>query len=113
MPASIILTDAEERYAPPKSPVLLVNVVGDRVFLEIAEADETVRHATYTKLASIAVHAAPLLQALSLAHVHHEFDLSEAAQRRVEDAEFDAREARREVEIPLHKCGPECVDDPF
>lgn len=81
MPFSFIVTDAEEQCAPPELPVLRVDVVDDRVFLEICEVDETDTRVAYTKIASIQVHAGPLVHGLQGAAEHFALDMEEARKR--------------------------------
>lgn len=61
-----VLTDADEKYAPPQSPVLRLSVVADTAYLEIATVQETNDSATYTRIASISVDAVQLHNLLAL-----------------------------------------------
>lgn len=81
MSASFIMTDAEERFCPPELPMLRVDVVGGRLYLEICECHETNVLATYTKIASVAVHLEPFLKGLTALGLHDDIDTQEADKR--------------------------------
>jgi hypothetical protein len=86
MSFSFIMTDAEERYAPPEQVVLRVDVVGDRIFLDICEYDETNKEATLKTVASIAVNADPFVVGLKGAARQYDIDLANAQKRNTEEA---------------------------
>ena len=53
----IIFRDYEETFAPPKSPVLRVQLVGDQLFFSISEVDETYDEVKYTNIAEMSVNS--------------------------------------------------------
>lgn len=46
----VILHDRVEHTAPPTDPVLIVSVIGDEVFLQIAEMEETNDTKTFKRI---------------------------------------------------------------
>lgn len=51
----VVLTDVDEKYAPPEQNVLRVAVVGDQVFLSVSKLDENHTESNLVTIAEIAV----------------------------------------------------------
>jgi hypothetical protein len=68
---SVTLTDYDEQYAPPESPVLRVDVVGDEAFLSIGTLEETYLSEYFEQTAQIKVDVASLIDALVAGQSDH------------------------------------------
>lgn len=61
------LTDVDEEFGPPESPVLEVGFVEDQVFLAIGTIDETHKTRTFTRDAEVSVRLGDLFDILASA----------------------------------------------
>lgn len=74
---NIVITDAEEKHAPPSENVLDISVVDGFVFLNICGWEETNKSHKVTRKANIAVKIADLLSAVNLLAAADESDREE------------------------------------
>lgn len=62
----VVLHDYDERTAPPTDPVLMVCVIGDAVFLQLAEMEEDNKTTTFKRIGrSFQAYGPDLLAAIS------------------------------------------------
>jgi hypothetical protein len=59
-----IITQWDERHAPPEQPVLQVEVIGDQVFLTIAKCELTYDKTALDRIADCSVGLTELIMAL-------------------------------------------------
>lgn len=64
-----VIRQMDEKYAPPDQPVLMVAVIGNITYLEIATLEENHKTSTLTKIQTVVVPTPELIRALWSGHV--------------------------------------------